>query len=276
MKTVLLHLSAFALAACALLTCFGHARAETPRGKREIVRELAFSYTSQGDGAGERAAALIAELEAIDPLAALHWKSVLNLWKTVDHGVLIHYGVLPDGLPDTDELCIVVLGYQLNADGTMRDELRERLWVALRSARKYPNAMIVCTGGPTASDAPEATEAGRMAAWLMNKGVDGGRILVEDRSLTTAQNAKFTYDLLVERCPQVKKLAIVSSDYHIAVGTLVFGAEAMLRAGRGEAKKMTVISNAAYRASANPLSVLFESSALMELAEDERADENPL
>lgn len=51
--------------------------------------------------------------------------------------------VLPDGLPDTDELCIVVLGFQLNPDGSMRDELINRLNVALRSAEKYPNAYIV-------------------------------------------------------------------------------------------------------------------------------------
>ena len=58
---------------------------------------------------------------------------------------------------------MVVLGYQLNADGTMRDELLERLRVAKASAEKYPNAYIVCTGGPTAYEDKTVTEAGRMA-----------------------------------------------------------------------------------------------------------------
>lgn len=74
--------------------------------------------------------------------------------------------VLPDGLPDTDELCIVVLGFQLNPDGSMRDELINRLNVALRSAEKYPNAYIVCTGGGTASGNASATEAGEMATLI--------------------------------------------------------------------------------------------------------------
>ena len=49
----------------------------------------------------------------------------MALWRTV--GTAIHYDVLPDGLPDTDELAIVVLGFQLNPDGSMRSELTERL-----------------------------------------------------------------------------------------------------------------------------------------------------
>ena len=74
------------------------------------------------------------------------------------------------------------------------------------------------------------TEAGRMAEWLTENGLDPRRVLAEDRSLTTAQNAVYTFDLLAERAPGVRALAIVSSDYHIATGNLLFGAESILRA----------------------------------------------
>ena len=76
----------------------------------------------------------------------------MTLWQTVNADLTIYENVLPDGLPNTDELCIVALGFQLNADGTMRDELIERLKVVLNSAEKYPNALIVCTGGGTAAE----------------------------------------------------------------------------------------------------------------------------
>ena len=32
----------------------------------------------------------------------------------------VHYDVLPDGLPQTGELCMVALGFQLNEDGSMK------------------------------------------------------------------------------------------------------------------------------------------------------------
>ncbi|MCR5844009.1 MAG: YdcF family protein, partial [Oscillospiraceae bacterium] len=179
-------------------------------------------------------------------------------------GLRVNENILPDGLPETDELCLVGLGFQLNPDGSMREELIERLKVLKSCAEKYPNARIVCTGGGTAKDRPEATEAGEMAEWLRENGVDSARILVEDRSQTTAQNAIFTLDLLAKQAPQVTKLAIVSSDYHIATGTLLFGAEAILRGDAG----IGVVSNAAWKAPSGSLPPMFQAGALIELLGD--------
>ena len=208
-------------------------------------------------------------MEASAPKAADQWKRILALWKAVGSGLTIHEGVLPDGLDDTDALCIVALGFQLNPDGSMKDELIGRLRVVLRSAEKYPNALIVCTGGGTASGDQTATEAGRMAEWLIENGVAPARVIVEDRSLTTAQNAMYTFDILTEQHPQVSSLAIVSSDYHIATGTLLFGAEAILRAERAGGEAMAVVSNAAYKAPSGSLSSMFQAGALIELSGDE-------
>ena len=180
----------------------------------------------------------------------------------------MHPDVLPDGLKDTDELCLVALGFQLNPDGSMKDELVERLNVLLKSAEKYPNALIVCTGGGTAAENENATEAGEMAKWLIGHGVDENRVIVEDKSLTTAQNAIYTYDILTEQYPQVKQLAIVSSDYHIATGALLFGAEAILRAEAIGEEKLAVVSNAAYKAPSGTLSAMFQAGALIELSGD--------
>ena len=192
----------------------------------------------------------------------------MALWKSANTDLTIHEGVLPDGLPDTDALCLVALGFQLNPDGTMRDELLERLNVVKASAEKYPRAWIVCTGGGTAAENENATEAGKMAEWLIENGLAPERVIVEDKSLTTAQNAMYTYDILTERCPQVKELAIVSSDYHIATGTLLFEAEAILRAEKAGNASMHVVSNAAWRAPSGSLSPMFQAGALIELAGD--------
>jgi uncharacterized SAM-binding protein YcdF (DUF218 family) len=238
------------------------------RTAQDITEELAVYYGTYGSEAEERIAELLEELYDADAVAGAKWESIMRLWKTVNTNAGINENILPDGLPETDELCMIVLGFQLNADGSMKDELIERLTVAKASAEKYPNALIVCTGGGTASGNPEATEAGEMAKWLTGNGVDPQRVIVEDRSLTTAQNAIYTYRILTEQYPQVKQLAIISSDYHIATGTLLFGAEAVLQAEEAGKETMAVVSNAAWDAPSGTLSAMFQAGALIELSGD--------
>lgn len=234
----------------------------------DVIEEMVVYYGTYGDEAAQVTAELLEELSVLDPAAGAKWERVMDLWKSAEAGPAVHEGILPDGLPETDELCMVVLGFQLNPDGSMKDELIERLKVALASADKYPNAFIVCTGGSTAAENASATEAGKMAEWLIDNGVDPQRVIVEDRSLTTAQNAIFTYQILTEQYPQVKQLAIVSSDYHIATGALLFGAEAVLQAEEAGRETMAVVSDAAYPAPSGTLSRMFRAGALIELSGD--------
>lgn len=235
---------------------------------QDTIRQLVLYYSTYGSEADEKTAELLAELQAADPVAGAKWASILQLWKDVNTSLEIHENNLPDGLPDTDELCLVTLGFQLNPDGSMKKELIERLKVAKACAEKYPNALLVCTGGPTASGSPEATEAGEMAKWLIENGVDPQRVIVEDRSLTTAQNAVYTWKILSEQYPRVRKLAVISSDYHIATGVLLFGAEATLLAEEAGKEAMTVVSNAAWPAPSGSLSRSFQAGALIELSGD--------
>ena len=240
----------------------------TGRTDQDIIEELAVYYGSYGSEAEETTAGLLKELYRASPDSGARWESIMRLWKAVDTDLQINEGILPDGLPETDELCMIILGFQLNPDGSMKDELTERLKVARSSAEKYPNALVVCTGGGTASENPEATEAGEMAKWLIGNGVASERVIVEDRSLTTAQNAIYTWQILTERYPQVRQLAIISSDYHIATGVLLFGAEAVLQAEEPGKESMKVVSNAAWRAPSGTLSAMFQAGALIELSGD--------
>ena len=78
----------------------------------------------------------------------------------------------------------------------------------------------------------------------------------------------FSYDILISRYPSVKKLAIVSSDYHIATGELLFKAESILRANAPGNEKLEVVSNAAWKAPSGTLSTMFQAGALIELFGD--------
>ena len=238
------------------------------RTAQDMIEELAVYYGTYGSEAEEKTAELLGELYAADPVSGAKWESIMQIWKTVNTDPEIHENILPDGLPETDELCMIALGFQLNADGSMKDELIERLKVVKASAEKYPNAIVVCTGGGTASENPDATEAGEMAKWLVENGVDPQRVIVENRSLTTAQNAIYTWQILTEQYPQVKQLAIISSDYHIATGALLFGAEAVLQAEEAGKETMAVVSNAAWHAPSGTLSTMFQAGALIELSGD--------
>ena len=238
-----------------------------PKRVEKIVEEIAVDYGTYASEAADRIQTLLKKLSSEDAGTGVRWEKIMHLWMSPEL-VPLNYDELPDGLPDTDALCIVVLGFQLNPDGSMKDELIARLHVALKSAKKYPNAYIVCTGGGTASENADASEAGEMAKWLAENGIEKSRIIIEDSSITTAQNAIFTYDILTSLYPSVKKLAIVSSDYHIATGELLFKAEAILRANAPGNEKLEVISNAAWKAPEGSLSPMFQAGALIELFGD--------
>ena len=256
--------------AALLLFAFSGCGAEKTqfRDAQEIIEELVVDYGSYGEEASSRIKDLIKELSTVDADLSSRWENITDLWISLNAGQTLNYGVLPDGLLDSEELCIVALGFQLEPDGMMRDELIERLKVVLSSAEKYPKAYIVCTGGGTASDNPSATEAGEMAKWLIANGVDESRVIVEDKSLTTAQNAIYTYDILTTQYPLARQIAIVSSDYHIATGTLLFTAEAILRADNPGSEKLDVVSNASWKAPSGSLSAMFQAGALIELSGD--------
>ncbi len=243
----------FCLIGAAVIPAAAEEAVQAP--SQAMIERLVVSYAA--DGTTDEQA--LSALASLDPSLGEKWSHIMDLWKTP---VAVNDS-LPDDLPDDDSLCLTALGFQLNPDGTMREELIERLKVLLAAARQYPNAVIVCTGGGTAADEPSATEAGLMAEWLVSQGVSPSRVIIENRSLTTAQNAVFTYDILEEQYPQVRRIAIISSDYHIATGVLLFGAEAILRNSPAE-----VVSNAAWRAPGGTLSAMFQAGALIELSGD--------
>ena len=214
---------------------------------------------------------LLEELEALDPVQGELWSRIVEYWHFANEEMEVYEDALPDDLPDDDSLCIVVLGFELNDDGSMQDELLGRLETALSCAEQYPNAYVVCTGGGTAKDNPDVTEAGLMGDWLVEHGLDRDRLIIEDQSHTTAQNAVFSYDILLEKYPQVHDVVIVSSLYHIPWGALLFEASFLKTAAERETPEIHVISNCAFPI-LNPkyADVLrFEKGGMMQLIGDD-------
>ncbi|MEL6544272.1 MAG: YdcF family protein [Myxococcota bacterium] len=104
---------------------------------------------------------------------------------------------------------IVVLGAQLEPDLTLGPGLRSRLETTLKIAQQRPDAAVVVSGGGS-RNAPEAHE---MARWLLAHGVTGDRLVLEDRSATTRENAAFTVPLLSSL--GVSRVAVVTEAFHM-------------------------------------------------------------
>lgn len=177
--------------------------------------ELLGYYSTHQEDAAQEIEACLRTLEAEDPVQGRLWRRIMADWSVINQAGYDTRRALHDGLPQDDSLCIVVFGYALNADGSMKPELENRLRTALNAARQYPNAFVMVTGGGT-SDVEGVTEAGVMASWLRKNGISPKRIILETKAMSTTQNALKVYRILAQNYPQVQQLAAVTSDYHIA------------------------------------------------------------
>lgn len=119
-------------------------------------------------------------------------------------------------------LCLVVLGLQLKPDGSMQQELIERLEALKVAAQNNPQAIIVCTGGHSAENNRAVSEAGQMAKWLRENGIDSDRILVESNGMSTQGNASYTLKLLNRYHPEVSRISIFTSEYHMSESVRFF------------------------------------------------------
>lgn len=200
------------LIACLCLCLLGGSAPAAQAAEETNSQRLLGAYCANDSGKIE---SCLDALEAESPAEGALWRRIMTDWVRLNEAGFEGHRVLPDDLPQDDSLCIVVFGYGLGADGSIRPELEDRLYVALNAARQYPNAYVAVTGGQT-SEVAGVTEGGQMAAWLRAQGVAESRLIVEDQALSTTQNAANTYKLLMSAYPQVKTLAVVTSDYHVA------------------------------------------------------------
>ncbi|MCV7346179.1 YdcF family protein [Mycolicibacterium rhodesiae] len=93
---------------------------------------------------------------------------------------------------DFSNPAIVVLGYGLLPDGSMRMILRRRVLTGLAVAQMYPHSPIIVTGGNPQNG---VTEAAQMRRMLLMLNFPDSRIIVEDKANSTVQNAQFSVPL---------------------------------------------------------------------------------
>ena len=186
---------------------------------------------------------------------------ILKYWDYIDNIMPLNIGVAPDGLPNRADHAFVVLGYALNPDGSLNQEAMGRCDVAYESAMKYPNSLIFVTGGGTAKNNKNVTEGGQMKEYLVNiKGLDESRIVLETKAMNTVQNVIYTIEKLVEH--NIKTITVITSDYHIRRGCILFEGEAMLMPDKYGIEPIQIIENAVWETGKQTEGKLFEGYAL--------------
>lgn len=125
----------------------------------------------------------------------------------------------PNDYARTDYL--IILGAGLNGE-TLSLALHERLLTGLKYLKEYPEALVVVSGGQGPGEA--ITEAEAMRRFLVSRGIEDGRILLEDRSTSTMENFKFSKRLIEEKTGQpVSDITFITSSFHILRSKLLAG-----------------------------------------------------
>jgi uncharacterized SAM-binding protein YcdF (DUF218 family) len=115
---------------------------------------------------------------------------------------------------------IIVLGAAISDEGgpgkalTRRSEHAAELW------RRGQAPMIICTGGVGAEARIRRSEADGCREVLMHHGVPRDRIVLEETSRSTEENARNARDIMVAR--GWTRAILVSDSYHVFRARLLF------------------------------------------------------
>ena len=104
---------------------------------------------------------------------------------------------------------LVVLGAGLRPDGTPSEALAYRLDAALDYLEDNPDTVCVVSGGQGLGES--RAEADAMYDYLLEHGLDAGRVTREDRSTSTAENVRNSAELLEPG----SSVGIVTNDFHL-------------------------------------------------------------
>ncbi len=113
-----------------------------------------------------------------------------------------------------DAPVVIVLGAKVWPGGPSPAMVR-RLEKALDYRNAHPDAVLIVSGGQ-GSDEP-TSEAQAMRDYLIEAGVPDSQIVMEDRSTSTAENLRFSMELMREHGydPDTTPVVIVSNSFHL-------------------------------------------------------------
>ena len=212
-----------------------------------LISQLIGYYTDYMEDSVTDIERVLVELKSVDKKKGEAWDSIMHYWLEVNSPDFTHVNEVPQGLPKDNSMSVVILGFALNDDGTMKEELVGRLQTGLAIAKEYPESYVVVTGGGTAKNNPNVTEGGLMGEWLLKQGLEPSRLIIENRAQDTVGNAKNTYEVLKTKYPDVKNVVLVTSDYHVPRGCILYYTKFVLEGLENNSAPLSIISNSGYK-----------------------------
>lgn len=126
----------------------------------------------------------------------------------VAEGCIILGGIYKPS-PEKQPEYVVVLGAGILENGMPTLSLANRLELCIDYAAEYPDTKIVVSGGQGRTEPMSEAEA--MARYLVDRGVEPDRIILEDRSTSTMENFKYTREIIGD----VGEISFITNDFHV-------------------------------------------------------------
>lgn len=131
-------------------------------------------------------------------------------------------GMVISGMKEkTDEQYdyVIVLGARVKGT-TVTKSLRKRLDKALEYVEKDDNTVLVLSGGQGSGE--DVSEAQAMYDYLVEKGADKSRLLLEDKSTSTVENIKYSMKIIEEDSGNADvKVGFITNNFHVFRAELV-------------------------------------------------------
>lgn len=112
---------------------------------------------------------------------------------------------------------ILVLGAQVRGDRVSR-ALEDRLKTAQQYLKENPDTKAILSGGQGPGE--NLTEAQAMYDWLTQRGIDGNRLIREDRSTSTWENMIYSKIMISEDASDIT-IGIVTNNFHVYRGVML-------------------------------------------------------
>ena len=165
-------------------------------------------------------------------------------------GVIIASAVVVRYEPEKDKDYVIILGCGIRKDGTPTPLLKGRVDRALKFRQQQltetgKDLCFVVSGGQGPNEV--ISEAECMKNYLLSQGVPQERIIVEDKSTTTAENMSFSKEKIAQAGGLNGKIAYSTTNYHVFRGGLKARRVKMRAVGMGAKTKWYFWPNAAVR-----------------------------
>lgn len=123
---------------------------------------------------------------------------------------LIFYSAQSDEEKATEYVIILGAGLRGTEPSLI---LKNRLETGLSYLNKYPNSKVIVSGGQGKGE--DITEAEAMSRYLLSRGIEQDRIIMEDKSTSTKENIENSKAILDNLGGANNEVTIVTSNFHM-------------------------------------------------------------